>query len=318
MTRARIFRRLRRWHVVPVAFGLAVLSFAPSWLAAPKASSSVPPTPAAGRPSKPAVPPAGAAYLGAFLDPSGQGLSADQPMGGASGVTAELASLPKFNEGLGRPLSILEVDQAWDSPITLSQLDGVLAAGAIPMINWHCGDSNANIVAGADDAAISGFAQELATFRAPLLLRWFPDPNAADATTASCLGTTGPAGYIAAFRHVHDLLLTAGATNVANVWSSDATTGTAADWGAFYPGADVVDWVAADAFVPSAASDAGILTSVYGPWYQAFAPYGKPLLISNSGAVGDAASPRSSSRRSATFPRCSRRSKVSSTAMRPT
>src|SRR5271168_2826302 len=102
--------------------------------------------------SPPVVPAAGTAYLGAFVDPSGQALSGALPLGGTGGVAAELSSLPNVEHGLGRPLSIVEVDQSWSVPVGIAQLRRVAGTGAIPMITWECGDTDANVTAGADDA----------------------------------------------------------------------------------------------------------------------------------------------------------------------
>src|SRR5262249_55675085 len=56
-----------------------------------------------------------------------------------------------------------------------------------------------------------------------------------------------PAGYVTAFRRIRDRVEARGATNVAYVWHSYAATAskTAAEW---WPGDDVVDWVAVSFF----------------------------------------------------------------------
>ena len=97
------------------------------------------------------------------------------------------------------------------------------------MIDWRCGDSDANIIAGSDDALITAEAQKLAALKAPVFLRWYWEPNfPSSANYAECIGSLGPAGYVAAFRHIHDLFAAAGASNVAFVFSM-ATSGTDQD-----------------------------------------------------------------------------------------
>ena len=165
-----------------------------------------------------------------------------------------------------------------------AQLGRVEATGAIPMITWDCGDTDANVAAGADDTLITRFGHELNALGAPVLVRWFPDPNAPNATASGCLGAGGAPGYITAFRHVQQLLAAAGASNAATVWSIDTSQGSPFEWAGFYPGATSADWIAADDLSPSGGPlGPGDLTTAFGSWYSTFSTYGKPLLISNTG-----------------------------------
>jgi beta-mannanase len=245
-----------------------------------------PPARASGALTPPVVPAAGTAYLGAFVDPSGQELSGAAPLGGTSGVATELASLSSVEPGLGRPLSIVEVDQSWSDPVDIAQLRRVAGTGAIPMITWECGDTDANVIAGADDALITRFAHELSSLGAPVMVRWFPDANGSGSATQSCLGAGGAADYVAAFQHIQRLLTNAGATNAATVWSVDTSPGSSPDWAGFYPGASSADWIAADDESPTAGpDDPGGVSSAFSTWYSTFSTYGKPLLISNTGTT---------------------------------
>ena len=236
--------------------------------------------------SPPVVPAAGTAYLGAFVNPTGQALSGTAPWGGTGGVAPELAALPGFEQGLGRPLSIVEVDQTWNVPVDIAQLRRVAGTGAIPMITWECGDTDANVTAGADDALITRFAHELNSLAAPVLVRWFPDANGSAPATQACLGAGGAAGYVAAFQHVSQLLASAGATNAATVWSVDTSQGSGADWTALYPGPGSAGWIAADNESPTPTpADPGGVGAAFSSWYSTFSTYGKPLLISNTGTT---------------------------------
>ena len=234
----------------------------------------------------PVVPAAGTAYLGAFVNPSGQALSAAAPLGGTGGVGAELAAIPGLEPGLARPLSIVEVDQSWSVPVDLGQLRRVAGTGAIPMITWECGDTDANVTAGADDALITRFARELSSLGAPVMVRWFPDANGSSPATQGCLGAGGATGYVAAFQHVSQLLASAGATNAATVWSVDTSQGSSTDWAGLYPGPSSADWIAADDESPTPGpADPGGVSSAFGAWYSTFSTYAKPLLISNTGTA---------------------------------
>ena len=117
------------------------------------------------------------------------------------------------------------------------------------MIDWRCGPSDADIIAGHDDALITNFATELAQLKAPVFLRWFYEFNFPFSPNyQSCIAGLGPAGYAAAFRHIHALFTAAGANNVAFVWCISAA-GQDQDWIKYYPGPAYVDWIAVDGYL---------------------------------------------------------------------
>ena len=149
------------------------------------------------------MPAAGSSYLGAFVDPSGSSLRSGNPTGGISSLSSELAALPAVEQTVGRPLSIVPVYLNWRDTITVTELDQVIATGAIPMVTWNCGDTDARVLAGQDDARIDEVATVLAHFQFPVFLRWFPDPNVKTTAGDACLGGRGAAGYVAAYQHLH-------------------------------------------------------------------------------------------------------------------
>jgi beta-mannanase len=240
--------------------------------------------------SQPSIPGPAQAYLGGFVDPTGEHLMSSDPFGGALGTEAELSNLPSLDQNLSRPLSVVEVPMNWHDTLLVTQLDRVYATGAIPLIIWKCGDSDERVSEGADDYSIKRFAVTVATFNAPVFLDWYPDPNSSE----SCLGAKGAAGYVQAYKRIHLDFEASGASNVAFVWSVDTSVGTAKQWRTFYPGNNDVDWIGADAYYDSRSSPTpdtpgtqGTLDSEFGSWYQLFdsSTFGKPLMITGTGAV---------------------------------
>ncbi len=242
---------------------------------------------------QPVVPGAGTAYLGAFVDPDGTALTSSDPTGGTASLPAELSALPAFNQQVGRPPWILSTFQDWGEPLEVPGLDSVAATGAIPMVTWECGDTDANVVDGLDDAMVTTEARSLAATNVPILFRWFPDPNLSDDPAASaCLGANGPSGYIAAYQHIHGLFEAAGATNVAFVWSVDTSAEADPNVSAYYPGGDVVDWLGADGnATPSGDTQASAFSSEFGSWYGTFSTADKPMMVSSTGADAGSQSP---------------------------
>lgn len=230
----------------------------------------------------PGVPDPGSAYLGAWVN----------PVTSTSAVAAELKALPGVNAGLGRPLSIVHIYQGWSQFTPNYVLRDVLAGGGIPMIDWSCGDSDANVSGGVDDAAITGFAHQLAALHAPVFLRWYYEPNftssASDTTCLNPLGVPGlataPLHYRQAFQHIHDLFQAAGAGNVAFVWAPTVSGGDEQDLTSYFPGSAYVDWIAADGYAATDNPGPNAAAAIFDAWYQQFSVYGKPMMISETGA----------------------------------
>ena len=245
------------------------------------ASVSVAVGSAVGEQGRPYIPPVGLAYLGPWVRPL--------PVTKLTPVNQELSVLPTFNAGLGRSLSVVHVYQDWTAPTPTATLQKVLADGATPMIDWRCGPPDATILSGQDDALITSFAKELAQLKAPVFLRWFYEfnfPNSPDYKT--CIGSLGPAGYAAAFRHIHALFVAAGATNVSFVWCI-AAGGQDQDWIKYYPGPAYVDWIAVDGYLRNETTyKAGQFAQLFGAWYSTFDSFGKPMMITETAALSGA------------------------------
>ncbi len=248
----------------------------------PPVTVVVAPAPPPAGTKTPMVPSAGHAYLGGWINPIPL---QDEPPG-TTHMEAELKALPGFDAQLNRPLSIVHAYQEWTNLTPASQLRQVLADGSIPLIDWSCGDTDANIVAGHDDALITSFAQELAGLKAPIFLRWYYEPNFPGSVNyQNCIAGGGPAGYVQAWQHIHNLFMATGATNVAFVWAI-ALAGNQTDITSYYPGPAYVDWIGADGYFRSANMAAGqdAFGQKFSTWYSEFASFGKPLMVSETGA----------------------------------
>ena len=140
-------------------------------------------------------------------------------------------------------------------------MDNVRAHGSIPVFSWGSESSPSgavqpdfqlpDITAGAYDLYIAQFATEAREWGHPFFLRfdwemngnWFPWSETANGN--------GPGQYIAAWRHVHDIFVAAGATNATWVWCPYADTEKRlkkAPLKPLYPGDAYVDWTCLDAY----------------------------------------------------------------------
>jgi endoglucanase len=227
-------------------------------------------------PSAPLLPPAGKLYLGAYVDPtSGPGYG-----GGAAGVAA-------FESAIGRKLAYDLHFSGWTSAFPPSLLKDDGTNGRVPLVALDCGDSDARVASGADDSTIEAQAAAAAAFGHPIFLRFFWEFNLPastkrgvcyDAATDLPNGKFSPANFKAAWRHMHDLYLAAGAKNVIWVWNESGGGPTPAE---YYPGNDVVDWVGVDYYdrinIPFVTNESPYLNDV--------AQYEKPIMICETAAT---------------------------------
>ncbi|MFB0837684.1 glycosyl hydrolase [Arthrobacter sp. E44] len=141
-------------------------------------------------------------------------------------------------------------------PIT--ELDAVRSRGATPLVTWEPwawgggvdqpAYSLARITAGDFDAYISQWGQSLAGWGKPVMLRFAHEMNGNWYPWAEGVNGNQAGEYVAAWRHVHDVVAATGASNVQWVWSPNVPYWGSTDLAGLYPGAGYVDIVALDGY----------------------------------------------------------------------
>ena len=225
-----------------------------------------------------------------------------------SDLPASFEGVLGFEEALGATLPLLQVYTAWGDrpeqrfPMRVAQ--AIWELGSIPVVTWEpwLADFDnrlhpeiplrqdrdrgglAGIAAGLYDFYIDAWAVDAASFGMPVVLRfahemndpyrypWGPQNN-------------GSADFIAAWRHVVERFRAAGAHNVLWVWSPH----TAYDgYMEFYPGDDVVDWVATGALNYGTVAHWSrwwTFDEIFGDRYAELASLGKPIMIAEFGSL---------------------------------
>jgi Glycosyl hydrolase family 26 len=141
------------------------------------------------------------------------------------------------------------------SAFDVASVQAVIDGGATPIISWMSdGGGTADtfpthdIAAGRFDAYIESWAQGLREIAGTVIIRfdfemngnWFPWDEGIDGQTSR--------DYIAAWRHVHDVFVDAGVTNVRWMWSPNVAFPGSTPIEALYPGNAYVDWVGVDGY----------------------------------------------------------------------
>jgi hypothetical protein len=246
-----------------------------------KPSSVTSPTTPSSPSGKPPVPGRGqGVYLGAWVNP--QHLFTHHVPG-----SQELEQLPEFDRLAGRKMAILGVYAKWTETAPIGTLNAIANQhGAIPLLSWACGDTNANVAAGADDQLITAYANALKQYGKPVFLRWYWEMNLR--AHPRCIDS--PGNYIAAWRHIWTIFHAQQANNVAFVWSPSANKSPyAKNFADYYPGNSYVDWIAGDAYSRAYQGRPQFqqLWKPFYDWAQATDP-AAPVMVAETG-TGDAA-----------------------------
>jgi beta-mannanase len=177
----------------------------------------------------------------------------------------DLSSLRSYASLSGRKLNIVHwyaLWGGWKKEFSRADLDQVANYGATPLITWEpwagkpsdpAWSLQSAILSGRSDQYIASWAQGMAAFRQPVLLRFAHEMH--HQTYPWAVGENGNTAddYVAAWQHVHGLFEQAGATNVQWVWNpntlGDATSSEYQPlYRSLYPGDSQVDWLGLDVY----------------------------------------------------------------------
>jgi len=216
------------------------------------------------------VPPLGTSMLGAMLY---AGTTTDK-------YRQSWDSLEALSSG---NVDIAHTIYPWGSTVPTSRESYTLSQGRIPMISWGAAKTT-DIIAGEYDAYIRVTATAIKNLGSPIFLRWFWEMDG----THFAPEAVSPADFKAAWAYIRAIFDAVGATNVVWVWCPTAygiETGRAQP---FYPGNDVVDWVAGDGF-NSYPDVVGTYPQSFGSIFAAFYAWGtsvgKPMMVATTGAL---------------------------------
>ena len=213
-----------------------------------------------------------------------------------------------LEDSLALTFPIIQIYEAWGEgekyKFPTNKVDAIVRIGSIPMITWEPwlekftkenfpkikaldqrNSHGLTSVANGDyDAYIKEWAAEAAKVSYPIYLRighemndpyrypWGPQNN-------------NPSEFVAAFKHVKDVFVSVGATNVIWVWSPHLSYGKFKE---YYPGSDYVDIIATGALnygTSSSWSNWWTFKEIFGNFYDQLATFYKPIMIAEFGCL---------------------------------
>src|SRR5437764_12578835 len=177
-------------------------------------------------------------------------------------------AVSKFEGMAGKPLSIVHFGSPFadcsTSPCSFysfpwTPFNNIQAHGSIPFLSWSSQSipSSLNepdfqlsdVISGKYDSYISSFAAKARDWGHPFFLRfnwemngnWFPWSEGVNGNQAG--------QYVAAWRHVHDIFTSVGATNASWVWCPNVDPNNSLqNLSSLYPGDSYVDWSCLDGY----------------------------------------------------------------------
>jgi hypothetical protein len=256
-----------------------------------------------------AVPPVGQFYHSVFP-------------GGTSGAEDDITpqQVQSYEQSVGAPVAWVYFSDNWYQGRAFPEqtAEWIRSSGSVPFIRLMLrsqpkGSAESTftldaIIAGQFDQDLTNWAQQAKAFGSPLIVEWGTECNgdwfswngahngAGDTTGfGDPAKADGPERFVAAYRHIVNTMRAAGADNIAWVfhvntpdWPDDAAWNHLEN---YYPGDDVVDWVAVSDYGtqrptnPVSATFRDRMDAVY-PRLTALAP-GKPIMIAEFGCAAN-------------------------------
>ena len=209
-----------------------------------------------------ASPPAGKLYQGLYFDEAKPGHDPTEHEVTASDVA-------RFEETLGTKTAWVFFSNNWfeSRKFPRETCDWIRSLGKVPYVRLMLrSDSEqdraektftlANILAGKFDDDLKAWARDAKQFGSPVLVEWGTEPNGKwFSWNGQWNGGAkeGPARYVAAYRHIVDVMRAETADNLQWVWHVNWLDQPEAKWNRFenyYPGESYCDWVALSAYGP--------------------------------------------------------------------
>jgi mannan endo-1,4-beta-mannosidase len=196
--------------------------------------------------------------MSGLLDPTGGKFFGVEPEGAPA-----FAPVTTFAASVGRKPDIIGEYVAWDSSFDARAVATAWSYGALYYMAWEPqGTTLADIAGGQSDAYITRFATAVRALNLPVAISFGHEMNGNWYPWGIKYNTA--AQFVAAWRHIHDLFVQAGAGNVLWVWNPNVISSLpVVALKPYYPGDAYVDWVGITGYFPTKGPHT--FAALYGP-----------------------------------------------------
>jgi beta-mannanase len=206
-----------------------------------------------------------------------------------SGQPWEPENLDAVTRLLGRSPAVFLTYQSWSKrSFHTSDMEEIARRDAAHVVSWEPdGYTLKSIANGQHDQFIREWATGAAQWGRTIYLRPMHEMNGDWYSWGRGVNGNTAEEFVAAWRHIHDLFMAAGASNVQWVWSPNVRYGAEYPLADLYPGDAYVDWVGLDGYNWGSDPHLGTpawqtFTAIFGATYNEIqndvAP-GKPMII---------------------------------------
>lgn len=199
------------------------------------------------------------------------------------GAPASLDPVRDFTTKVGKQPNILLYYAAWGDEFDAQAIRNARAIGALPVMEWEpFKPSIADIADGGSDDYIRKFATAVQKLNLPVAISFAHEMNGFWYPWGTEM--TSPADFVRAWRHIHDLFLEVGASNVIWVWSPNVINPLpSVPLKPLYPGDSYVDWIGVIGYYTD--SGASTFSTLFGPTTATVREFTtKPILILETAA----------------------------------
>ncbi|HEY2792753.1 MAG TPA: glycosyl hydrolase [Micromonosporaceae bacterium] len=220
---------------------------------------------------------------------------------------ADFTEVDKFTTAAGRQPSVMMFTQGWAVNTTFdrSAFDRIAARNMLPMLSWEPWDYHddtpdhngvyptqpkyrlSNIINGSFDSYIRSYAQGVKGLGYTIALRFAHEMNGFWYPWGANVNGNQPGDYVKAWRHVHDVFASVGATNVIWVWSPNIDYTSSVKLKPLYPGDAYVNWVGLSGYYGTAGlQHYETFNQIFNKTLKDLATFtNKPIIVSETAAT---------------------------------
>ena len=214
------------------------------------------------------------------------------------GAPLDAAPLVALGTKVGARPTVSSYFQNTSQGFTFTAATNAVGAGAVPMVTLEFWDpvggvsqpsfSLAKIAGGSFDTYLHAYAKSAKAFGSPVWLRPLHEMNGNWYPWGGTVNGNTPASFVAAWRHIHDIFVAEGATNVSFVWcpNVDSVPATTANSiAAYWPGDGYVDFLGLDGYNFGGSSWRSFSSTFSSAYAKVTSLSAKPVLVGEIGCA---------------------------------
>lgn len=200
-----------------------------------------------------------------------------------NGAPKDMGPVEKWTSLVGVKPNIITIYESFEDQFAASEIRNIYQYGALPILRWEPYKLKlSGIAAGEQDAYVTKFATAVRALNLPIALTFGHEMNGGWYSWGT--GSTTPAEYVAAWRHLHDLFAKAGATNVIWTWTPNVVNPVpSVALRPLYPGDEFVDWIGMDGYFTTKGQKT--FSTLFQPTIKQIRAFSqKPMIIVETGS----------------------------------